>query len=163
MKGINVQEIAKVVEPVVTGAGYELADLDFCRERGGWTLRLFIDRTPEIIGGPEPAAVGLEDCTKVSREVSATLDVHEVIPHEYTLEVSSPGLDRPLRKPDHFRRFTGKRAKIALKLGLDGRRNFSGTILGMSDDNQTITFETEDGKQFALPIGDLDKANLKYF
>jgi ribosome maturation factor RimP len=148
-------QIEKVITPVIEGAGYELADLEFRRESGTWILRLYIDKAG--------ALVGLDDCSTVSREVSATLDVHDVIHQHYTLEVSSPGLDRPLRKPEHFRRFVGQRISMSLKLGLVdiGRRNFTGLVLGVSDDGTTVSLQTDDGKRFELPLADLDKAQLK--
>ena len=150
-------EIERVITPVITGAGYELADVEWRRDRGGWLLRIFIDNPA---GG-----VGLDDCSKVSHEVSATLDVHEVIAQHYTLEVSSPGLDRPLRKPEHFRRFIGQRALVSLKIGLGDseprRRNFTGSLLGVSDDGATVRLRTDDAKEYDLPLVDLDKAQLK--
>jgi len=149
-------EIEKVITPVITAAGYELADLEWRREHGAWVLRIFIDRA-----GGAGADVGLDDCSKVSREVSATLDVHDVIEQHYTLEVSSPGLDRTLRKPDHFRRYTGQRAVVSLQHGLDGRRNFTGMLLGVSEDGGTVRLKTDDQKEFQLPLGDLEKAQLK--
>jgi ribosome maturation factor RimP len=128
-------------------------ELEFKREPGGWVVRVYIDRTDGTL-------VSIEDCERVSRELSPVLDVADVIPQAYSLEVSSPGLDRPLRTPEHFRRFVGERAKIKLALGVDGRKNFTGTIVAVPD-NDHLDIDV-DGQRFTLPLGDLDKANLVY-
>src|SRR5437868_6856450 len=108
-----VDKIRSVVNGPVEGAGYELVEVEWKREPGGWVVRLFVDRSE---GG-----FSLEDCERVSRDVSAVLDVADVIPQAYSLEVSSPGLNRPLRTVDHFRRFRGEKAKVRLVAGVDGR------------------------------------------
>jgi ribosome maturation factor RimP len=143
-------KVREVVTPVVQGAGYELVDVEWKHEQGGWVIRLFIDK---------PDGISHEDCEQVSRQVSATLDVHDVVPHTYNLEVSSPGLDRPLRTSDHFRRFVGQKARVKLRDGLEGRRNFSGVIVSAED--SAVTMEV-DGKQYTLPLSDLEKANLDW-
>jgi ribosome maturation factor RimP len=145
--------IRQTVEPAIQGAGYDLVELEFKREPGGWVVRVYIDRTDGTL-------VSIEDCERVSRELSPVLDVADVIPQAYSLEVSSPGLDRPLRTPEHFRRFVGERAKIKLALGVDGRKNFTGTIVAVPD-NDHLDIDV-DGQRFTLPLGDLDKANLVY-
>lgn len=150
------RELAETIHalcaPAIEAAGYELVDVEWKREQHGWVCRLFIDCT----GG-----VSHVDCERVSREVSALLDVHDVIPHAYHLEVSSPGLNRPLRTLEHFRRQIGKLARARLKTGIDGRRNFLGTILSVDDEGHTVTLDV-DGKQYILPVSDLDRANLEY-
>jgi ribosome maturation factor RimP len=149
-----VDKIRSVVTGPVEGAGYELVEVEWKREPGGWVVRLFVDR-PE--GG-----FSLDDCERISRELSAVLDVADVIPQAYSLEVSSPGLDRPLRTVDHFRRFRGEKAKVRLIAGVDGRRNFSGTIVGVLDDAPSRVVMEVDGKEYTLPLDDLDRANLVY-
>jgi ribosome maturation factor RimP len=144
-------KIHALVEPAVEAAGYELVEAQWKREQAGWVVRLLIDNPA--------AAVGLDDCERVSREVSALLDVHDIIPHAYSLEVSSPGLDRPLTKPAHFRRFLGKRAKIRLKAGVSGRKNFTGTLV--DSDGERIVVEA-DGAEHTLPLGDLERAHLVF-
>lgn len=176
-----------IAEPVCAGAGYELVDLSLTQSRGGWVLQVFIDHTvpavPENASGTEeissPGAsspgemsgVGLDDCARVSRELSAVLDVEDPIDHAYHLEVSSPGLDRPLRTLAHFRRFLGQEVRLRLHEGLDDRRNFKGTLLavhpgseGQGDegdqaDAATIVLES-DGKQYHLPFSDIENARL---
>lgn len=162
-----VQTLRELVTPAIGGVGYELVDLEWKREQGGWVLRLFIDHleTPAASGhlnGPPSGVLGIghEDCEKVSRELSAVLDVADVLPHAYSLEVSSPGVDRPLRTADHFRRYAGQRAKVRLVHGVDGRRNFSGRIVDVPDAGHLVI--DVDGTSFTLPLDDLDRANLVY-
>ena len=144
-------KIRAVIAPAVEAAGYELVEIEFGPEQGRWILRLYIDAA----GG-----VSLEDCERVSHEISTLLDVSDVIAQAYTLEVSSPGLNRPLRSIDHFRRFIGQEAKVKLKRGIDGRRNFTGKIVQVEEPDNVIIEAS--GTCFKLPLSDLDKANLQY-
>jgi ribosome maturation factor RimP len=148
------EKVRDVVVPAVEAVQYEVVDVEWKREQGSWILRIFIDN-------PLGTGISHDDCERVSRQVSATLDVTDVIPHAYALEVSSPGLDRPLRTPDHFRRFIGQKARVKLRLGVDGRRNFAGQIVSVSEEGKTITVSV-DGKEYELPLSDLDRANLEY-
>lgn len=157
-----VAKIRAVAVAPIEGAGYELIDLEFKREQAGWICRVFIDHAPGRQDGA--LLIGIEDCERVSRELSAVLDVSDVIPQAYSLEVSSPGLDRPLRTSAHFKRFIGERAKVSLALGVDGRRNFTGTIVGVSAETErsgTVELDV-DGQHFTLPLADLDRAHLIY-
>jgi ribosome maturation factor RimP len=152
MREVAVAEKAReIVAPPIEGAGYEVVDVQWKHEPGGWVLRVFVDK---------PGGITHTDCERVSRELSAVLDVHDVIPHAYNLEVSSPGLERPLRTASHFRRFVGKRARVRLRQGVDGRRNYSGVIAGVDAEGRTVTLEV-DGREHALPLDDLDRANLQ--
>jgi ribosome maturation factor RimP len=112
-------------------------------------------------GGPHPhpstRIVGLDDCERVSRDVSAALDVADTVPHAYQLEVSSPGLDRPLRRERDFARFVGESARIRLNDGVEGRRNFLGTLRAAKDGRVEIAC---DGRSYEIPIDDIQKANL---
>ncbi len=149
------ETLTTILQPPVEGAGYELVDVSFKREPLGWVLRVFIDN---------PNGVGHSDCERVSRELSAVLDVHDVINHAYSLEVSSPGLDRPLRTAEHFARFVGQKAHVRLRgQGLGGRRNFAGTIRSVSPSPSggDVTLDV-DGATFTLPLADLERANLEY-
>jgi ribosome maturation factor RimP len=143
------QEIREVVEPVLQSQGFELVDLEYQRESRGWVLRIFMDRE----GG-----VTLDDCSGVSHEVGAVLEVKDVIPNAYVLEVSSPGLTRPLKKPEDFNRFRNQLVKIKLFQPLDGRRNFKGTLLGL--EVETVRLEA-DGQVFEIPLQSIAKANLE--
>jgi ribosome maturation factor RimP len=145
-------KLREVIAPPTEAAGYELVDVEWKREPAGWVLRVFIDG---------PGGIRHEDCERVSRELSAVLDVADVIPHTYQLEVSSPGLNRPLRTLEHFRRHTGQRARVRLKQGVEGRRNFVGTIVGVVDTDDKLIVDV-DGREWVLPLADLDKANLEY-
>ena len=152
-----VDKIRDVVTGPVEGAGYEVVEVEWKREPGGWVCRLFVDKPGD--------AIGLDDCERISRELSAVLDVADVIPQQYNLEVSSPGLDRPLRTSAHFRRYIGETAQVRLIAGVDGRRNFKGTIVAVpaeSEGTPARVIMNVDGKEYTLPIADLDRANLVF-
>jgi ribosome maturation factor RimP len=187
------ETLLRIAEPVCTGAGYELVDLSLTQSREGWVLRVFIDHLPlptlpamlpttlpasPNAGDGEPALaaeaerseISLEDCERLSRELGAVLDVEDPLGQAYHLEVSSPGLDRPLRKLEHFRRFLGHEVKVRLYDGLDGRRNFKGKLLAGAPaaadgaqvgagERETITLEVE-GKQYELPFDDIESARI---
>jgi ribosome maturation factor RimP len=122
-------------------------------------LQIMIDRE-QGTRGLDGSGVTLEDCTNVSRDLSTVLDMHEdLVPGHYNLEVSSPGLDRPLTKLSHFERFVGREAKVEIKAPIEGRRRFDGPILGVEGDIVTIE---QDKKPVAIPFGDVVKAHLVY-
>jgi ribosome maturation factor RimP len=148
-------EIAELLRPTVESLGLDLLGIEYLPAPGGATLRLYID----VPAGEGDAArvVTIEDCESVSREVSAQLDVADPIPGNYTLEVSSPGLDRPLFGAAQFARFVGEQAKIGLKLPQDGRRRLQGRILRVEGGN--IAFEL-DGAEFTVAADNIDKARL---
>ena len=142
---------------VAASYGLEIFDVQFRREAGGMILRVQIDR-------PGPAAtaedsVSVEDCANVSRDLSAMLDVDDVVPTAYTLEVSSPGLDRPLRGVDDYRRFAGRRAKIVMRERVDGQGFFKGTIAGVEDG--LVIIDADDKKQHRVPLTAITRANLE--
>ncbi len=149
-------EISALLAPTVQALGLELLGAEYLPAPGSAVLRLYIDRP-----GADPAAesqgVTIEDCEAVSREVSAQLDVEDPISGNYTLEVSSPGVDRLLFTAAQFARFVGERAKVGLKLPQDGRRRLQGAILSVEGD--TVTFDV-DGQPFAVAAGNIDKARL---
>jgi len=154
MKPVDQKKLESLVEPVVTGQGYELVDVEFKNELGAWILRVYIDKP----GSEE--RVGLDDCASVSRELSAVLDVDDTIEGHYSLEVSSPGLNRPLKKESDFARFVGKKAKIRTRHPVgDSRRNFSGTLVAVAGGKVKIDV----GDQVCeVPVDDVEKANLVY-
>ena len=117
-----------LLEPLVEQLGYELVDIEWASAPRSGLLRIYLD----LPAGRE-GHIGIEDCETVSREVSALLDVEDPLPGAYTLEVSSPGFDRVLRKPAHFRRFVGERVWLELQLPRDGRRRFTGTLVRATD------------------------------
>ena len=142
-----------LAEPLLSANGLELLDVEFVHEREGWVLRLTIDKK----GG-----VGLEDCTNVSRSVGPLFDVEDLVDRPYHLEVSSPGLDRPLKKPEHFRQVEGKKVRVKTfsPIGEPPRRNFSGTLKGLMGD--AIAVEVEGAGEFRIPLTQIAKANLEF-
>jgi ribosome maturation factor RimP len=143
------QEVRQVIEPILESQGFELVDLEYQRESQGWVLRIYLDRE----GG-----VSLEDCAGVSHEVGAVLEVKDLIPSAYILEVSSPGLTRPLKKPEDFNRFRNQLVKIKLYEPLDGRKNFKGTLMGLEGDRVRVEVEQQ---VYELPLQRIAKANLE--
>ncbi len=137
-----------MLEPVVESLGYELVLLEFSPSTKNGLLRLYIDN---------PGGITVEDCERVSREVAAQLDVDDPISTGYRLEISSPGLDRPLVKPSHFERFIGEQARVQLLAPQDGRRRFIGWIRHAGA--QAVGLETQDG-MVELPYADIDRARL---
>ena len=152
----DLQDLWTLAEPYVRDAGFDLIEVQFAREQRGAVLRLFIDR-PTGSAVEDQALIGVDDCERVSRDVSAALDVADNISHTYLLEVSSPGLDRPLRRERDFARFVGESARVRLEAGVEGRRNFSGTIQAAKDGRVEIAC---DGRSYELPIDDIVRANL---
>ena len=144
----------ELLEPIVAGEGLELLEVEFVREREGWVLRLFIDKP----GG----RVGLDECSQVSRAVDTVLDVEDLIPHEYNLEVSSPGVNRPLKKPTHYQRVRGQKVKVKTfgPIGEPPRKNFTGTLTEVAAD--AISVDVEGAGSFRIPFKDIAKANLEF-
>jgi ribosome maturation factor RimP len=138
----------ELFEPVVVDMGYELIEIEYHPNLNYGVLRLYIDKDTGIL---------VEDCSAVSRQISAILDVEDPVPGQYSLEVSSPGMDRPLRKLDDFERFTGEVAKIKTSMPFEGQRNFKGIITGVEDDLVIIECEN---KEVRLPVTAIDKARL---
>src|SRR5499427_1962471 len=152
-----VDKVRAIAERVAASFGLEVFDVQFRREAPGMVLRIQIDR-------PGPAAtaeesVSVDDCAHVSRELSAILDVEDVVPSAYTLEVSSPGLDRPLRRVDDYRRFAGRLAKIVMRENVDGQGFFRGKLAGV--DGTDVLIEADDGKTHRVPLGAITRANLE--
>lgn len=155
--------LISIAEPAVTAAGYELVDVHYVREPGGWVVRVFIDDA--LTEQQTTSTVNFSDCERVSRELSALFDVEDPLPHAYRLEVSSPGLARPLRTAAHFRRFAGEQAKITLGDGIatdtGPRRNFTGTLVSVDDGDETVHVIVDvDGTEFSLPLADITAAKL---
>ena len=163
----QIQRLFAIVEPVVESAGFEVVDMRLVLEQGGWVLRVQVDRPlDDSVPASElrPDTIDLADCENLSRELSAVLDVEDPIPQAYSLEVSSPGIDRPLRTEQHFRYFVESEAKIQLSHGIPTdaaeaglRKNFRGILKGAADGKVSIEV---DGQRFELPIDDIDHAKL---
>ena len=152
-------DIVAMLAPTVASLGLELLGAEYLPSAGSAMLRLYID-VPAAESGESPRAVTIEDCEAVSREVSAQLDVEDPISSHYTLEVSSPGIDRPLFNAAQFARFTGESVKVTLRLPQDGRRRFQARIERV-DGNQ-ITFGLTEGTpaQMTVRADNIDKARL---
>ena len=142
-------EIDNLLKPVIGALGLELLGLEFAPHRTNALLRIYIDAPGRT--------VTIEDCEAVSREVSATLDVNDPIKSHYTLEVSSPGIDRPLFAPEHFARIIGQEAKVQVNVPIEGRRRFQGPVRAV--EGTRITLE-QDGNPVSIEHGNIQKANL---
>ena len=139
-----------LLAPVVTGLGYEWVGLELSGGGRHALLRIYIDHPP---GG-----VTVEDCERVSRQISAVLDVEDPIRGQYTLEVSSPGLDRPLFTAAHFERYAGEQVKLQLQVPLDGHRKLAGRLVGL--EGESVVVQGEDEQSWRIPLHQIAKARL---
>jgi ribosome maturation factor RimP len=146
------QQVWGLAEPVVTTAGLELVDVQYRPEGGRAVLRLLIDRPN---GG-----VTIDELARISRELGHLLDAHDAVPGRYHLECSSPGLNRPLIKPDHFRRAIGQRVFVRMRTPVSGRRQFHGTLAEVADAAAVV--EDPAVGRVALPLDDVERANIEY-
>lgn len=144
------EKARRLAEEVLGTMGLELVDLTYASEHGRKVLRLYIDK---------PGGITLDDCGEVSREFGMALDVHDFMPESYDLEVSSPGLDRPLKKESDFKRYIGKRAKIKTREPIEGRKNFKALINGVEDGKVLVT--DFDDRKFEIHIAIIEKAKLE--
>ena len=143
------RRIEEIVAPTVAGMGYELVRVAMSR---GGTLQIMIEPAD---GRP----MDVEGCATLSRALSAVLDVEDPIPGSYTLEVSSPGIDRPLTRPKDYARWSGHLARIETTVPVEGRRRFKGTLLGLDDG--VVRLRLDDGKEAAVPLDAISKAKLE--
>jgi ribosome maturation factor RimP len=143
-------KISALAGRVAASIGMELILVEVKRGGRRSLVRIFID---------QPGGVSLDDCERFSRRFSVLLDVEDWIPDSYVLEVSSPGLDRPLINEADFRRFADKKAKIRLRNGVEGQRNFRGRILGVTEGR--LGLEVAPGREIEIDLADIDKANLE--
>jgi ribosome maturation factor RimP len=143
------EELSQLLQPAIADLGLELVGIEFSTGAAGSLLRVYIDESER--------GVTIDDCERASREVSALLDVNDPVAGRYTLEVSSPGLERPLFTPAHFERFAGEQVKITVNLPIDGRRRFQGRIDAVDADRVTIE---QDGKALAIAHANIAKARL---
>ena len=158
MSGIGTESIAdqtrRILEPIVTREGFELVEVEWGREGPAWVLRIFVDR---------PGGVTIDHCQELSRTIEPILDVEDFIEPSYNLEVSSPGLDRPLRKPADFERFAGQRAHVKafapIPTESGPRKNWTGTLRGFRDGAVEIEV---DGTLYRVPHASIAKAHLEY-
>ena len=157
MKRPLVDELLDLAQPILDDLGYELVDLEFKQEGPDWFLRIFIDKEGGVL---------LDDCVAVSREVSAILEVEDVIDQAYRLEVSSPGMDRPLKRPEDFERFAGQRIKVKSLDMIDPdnrghkRKTFIGTLLGLHDGRIRMLQTDRKGGEIEIALTEIGSANL---
>ncbi|MGA8707279.1 MAG: ribosome maturation factor RimP [Steroidobacteraceae bacterium] len=142
------EKLIALSEPLLEQLGYELVDLEYAPGRSHAVVRVFIDR---------PRGVGVDDCERVSHELSALMDVEDPVPIAYTLEVSSPGMDRVLRTPAHFQRFVGERIWLELKAARNGRRRYTGRLEATSPQGIDLTV---DGAMVAVTFAEIGRARL---
>jgi ribosome maturation factor RimP len=148
-KGSVAESIEELVTPIINENRLELVDVEYKKEGKNWFLRIFIDKE----GG-----VTVDDCTQVSRQIEDLIEVEEVVPSSYVLEVSSPGLDRPLKKEKDFLRFQGKRAHVTTYTPIQQQKNFKGTIVDFQKD---VLFLSIDGQPVEIPRNQIAKAKLE--
>jgi ribosome maturation factor RimP len=148
----TVERVWRLAAPLAAQEGMEIIDVEFRREggRGGRVLRLYLDKE----GGPT-----VDDISRVSRALSDVLDSENAIDTAYTLEVSSPGINRPLRRPEHFARFVGQRIRVRTRDMIDGRRSFLGILSSVIEDKIVLV---QDGKHFSIPFSMIDKSNYEH-
>ena len=148
-RGSVAESVEELVTPITNENHLELVDVEYKKEGKNWFLRIFIDKEE---------GVTVDDCTRVSRQIEDLIEVEEVIPSSYVLEVSSPGLDRPLKKEKDFLRFKGKRAHVTTYSPIDQQKNFKGTIQDFRED---ILFLNIDNKRVEIPRNQIAKAKLE--
>lgn len=155
-----VEQVRSVASRVAASYGLEIFDVQFRREGSGMILRVQLDR-PGPNATPEDS-VSVEDCARVSRDLSAVLDVEDIVPGSYTLEVSSPGLDRPLFRLDDYRRFAGRLARLVLREPVDGQTFIRGRLTGVEDgDTPTVLIDGEDRMRHRVPFSLVTRAKLE--
>lgn len=148
----TITRVWQLAAPLVEGEGMELVDIDFRHEgtRHGRVLRLYIDKD----GGPN-----VDDLSRISCQLSDVLDDEGAVEGAYTLEVSSPGVNRPLKKPAHFARFVGKRIRVRTRDLIDGRRSFLGILGQVAEDSVILT---QEGKHYQIPFSMIEKSNYEH-
>ncbi|MCL4814168.1 MAG: ribosome maturation factor RimP [Vicinamibacteraceae bacterium] len=164
MSGEELERARALADRVVRSYGLELFDVQLRREAIGWVLRVIIDRPPrfgedgEVLVDDIDAGIGIAECQQVSDDLGAVLDVEDPLSHEYTLEVSSPGLDRPLRGAIDYRRFAGRLVKLVASSPVDGQSHFEGRLGGLDGDD--VLIEVGRGKQRRVPLALVGRARL---
>lgn len=146
-----VEVVSALAEPVATELGLELVDVEYEKEGPRWVLRVLIDK---------PEGVTVADCEAMSRRLDPLLDEADPIPHQYSLEVSSPGVERRLRRKEDYRRFTGKEVCLRLFQPFEGRRKWQGRLVGL-DQEENVVLETEQGEK-RIPLERISRANIVF-
>jgi len=158
--GDVIAQVRTIADRVVASYGLEVFDVQFRREAPGMVLRIRIDRPGSKATAED--SVTVDECAKVSRDLSAIFDVDDVIPTAYTLEISSPGLDRPLTRAEDYQRFAGRRAKLVMREKIDGQGYFKGRLGGIEDGPvKMVLIEGEDKRTHRVPLEVITRANLE--
>ena len=142
------EQLEQLISRIVVGLGFDVWGVEYRPHSESALLRIFIEKQD---------GVSIDDCTAVSRQVGAALDVEDLIPLAYVLEVSSPGIDRVLFTPEQYQDYLGQPAKIRTRIPVDGRRNFRGTLTALDDDSVTIHVDNDD---FVIPFNVVDRTRL---
>ena len=148
--GQQAVKIATLIEPSLMALGYELVGVEYSPQGKHSMLRIYID---------SPDGINVDDCQQASHQISGVLDVEDPISGQYTLEVSSPGLERPLFSKAHYERFAGELCEIRLRAPLNGQRKFTGQLAGVEDNS--VLLDLENGERVELSLADIDRAKLK--
>ena len=165
-KKVEIAKLFPLCEQSLAAVGFELCELEYARDQGGWVLRVYIDRpggesppsSPALKGAPAPSSITHADCELASRQLGTALDVEDLIPNAYRLEVSSPGVRRPLRRERDFARFVGHSVRVQLEAPIDGRKNFVGLLRSVSEGQLGVEV---DGRLFQLPLAGVKRARLE--
>jgi ribosome maturation factor RimP len=162
LHGIDRDALHRVVAPILHAHGAELVDIEFKPDRGAWVLRIFIERAGAAANrlSTREAAVDLELCANVSRDLSPALDVADLVPHAYHLEVGSPGIERPLRSEADFIRFNGEKAKLRLREPVEGQRVIVGTLAGV--ENGKVRVADARGNVVEVPLSLVEGGRLQF-
>ncbi len=156
MQGVQIyrEKIWKLVEPVIESEDMELVDIECLKMKSRWMIRIYID---------EEGGVSLDNCAEISNQVGDLLDIHEVLPDSYILEVSSPGLNRPLAREKDFIKYRGCKIKVTVRDKMDGKRNFRGELVDfLEKDGEKVLVIDANGKKYHIPRETVVKANLEY-
>ena len=158
------QNIRKLIEELISEFlnenGLELWNVEFQKEGRDWFLRIFADLSRDRDEEGNPVYIGTEDCEKISRYLSGRLDELDPIEQNYYLEVSSPGMDRPLVKPEHYAKYVGRDVEIRLYRGIDGTKNIEGVLAAFAPEEGRVCIKDYDGKEWILKTDEIAKANL---
>lgn len=165
-KKVEIGELMPLCERSLAAVGFELCELEYTRDQGGWVLRVYIDRPASdttatestLKGAPPPSTITHADCELASRQLGTALDVEDLIPNAYRLEVSSPGVRRPLRRERDFARFVGHSVRVQMEAPIDGRKNFVGLLRSVSEGQLGVEV---DGRLFQLPLAEVKRARLE--
>jgi len=157
VKESEIADLWNLVDPLAMEEGLELVEIELRHEaRVGRVLRVYLDRRggPDVNEGPD-----IDELSRVSRQLSDLLDVYDIVSGAYTLEVSSPGVDRPLRKPEHFARYVGKRVRVRTAEMIEGRKKFSGILHDTTDEGVTLS---QEGREVFIPFQLISRANYSH-